>query len=308
MNILENIYYITAIIVSFGVFRGFFNLFKISSKHETLFISNFYKKILKLFYFVKTFIKWAFIYSYLYFIFWLTKDIFLIICDFIVCFGYIEYCDSISIFFRHKKFMPLYIEYKKISFFIMSICVTLIFYFIRRIIGVMPYTIIQTIFFWILFCYIKKQCESSKNFILNFSFKFFIAFITPILVKLLFAFTYTPLNNDNTVSIFEVNVIETLANIFYCDNFIYIISGILALTLFCSKWFTDVYFGYKQYIFIKNKAWQISYITNDNYALCTCNNFTIMVNVDVIKNFYMCVYDRGNYVFYEKDESKEVVL
>lgn len=43
----------------------------------------------------------------------------------------------------------------------------------------------------------------------------------------------------------------------------------------------------------------------ETYALCTYLNFMVIININIIKNNYICVYDRWNYLFYEKEKLKE---
>lgn len=315
LSILEGIYYIAGIIVSLGVFRGFFNLFKISNKYEILLISNYQKKILKYFYFIKYFILGYFIYGYFYFSYCVLYDIICIIIYWLMFFNLIYFFDDISIYISkdkiflllYKKIMQKFGNRKNIFVGVMSICLALFFYFVEKKVGAKFYTIAQILCVCILYCFISDHHLQIRNKYPNFSYKLLIIYLSPLLIKLLYVLTYTPKNNVIVLSITEDNVISALSNIAYSGNLIYIIGTILILTLCFSKCVIDIDFGYTLYIVLKNKSWQISYITNDNYAICTYGNFTIMIKVEVIKNNYVCVHEIGHYIFYEKEKFKQII-
>lgn len=112
MNTLENIYYITTIIVSLGLFRGIFNLFKISNKHEILLISNNQKKVLKYFFSIKYFIFGFFMYSYFYFCYCIIYNIMCILIYWLIISGLLYLGDDISIYiFKDKGFLSLYTSF-----------------------------------------------------------------------------------------------------------------------------------------------------------------------------------------------------
>lgn len=311
LSILEGIYYIAGIIVSLGVFRGLFNFFKISNKHEILLINNYQKKILKYLYFIKYFISVFFIYGYFYFSYCTLYDIICILIYWFMFFTIIFFFYDISKYiFKDKK---LYLKFmqkfrnKKIFCGVVSICLTLFCYFVEKKVDVKAYIIIQIVCVFILFVFASQYNFQIRNKYSNFNLRILIIFISPLLIKLLYILTYTHKNNDIVSSITEFNVISASSNIACSDNLIYIIVAIIVLASYFSKCVIDIDFGFTLYIFLKNKSWKISYITIDNYAICTYGNYTIMINVEVIKNNYVCVYEIGHYIFYEKEKFKQII-
>lgn len=313
MNILENIYYITAIAVSFGVFRGVFNLFKISNKHEVLLINNYQKKILKYFYIIKYFIFGFFMYCYFYFCYCSIYDIICILLYWFMIFCLINFLDEILLYVFKEKTLLLYKQFiqnfkdeKKIFFVIVSIFLTLIVCLIESKVNIIYYTIAQIVCLSIFyFCISKHYTQICKKY-LNFGDKLFVVYLSPLLIKLLCVLTYTSENNNTSLLISEDGVVSILSDIVHSDNFNYIFVAIFILAWLFSKNFTESFLRCSVYIMYKNRIWWISYITNDNYAICKYGKFSIMVNVDIIKNNYICVRDGWTFIFYEKEKFKEI--
>lgn len=110
-NILENVYYLTAIIVSLGIFRGFFNLMKISDKYEILLISNYHKKIIKCIIFIKYFILAFFLYCCIYTYLMIFNGKAFISIDCIMYGSLMFLCDYFSSYlFRDSNYLTLYIK------------------------------------------------------------------------------------------------------------------------------------------------------------------------------------------------------
>lgn len=313
-NILENVYYLTAIIVSFGIFRGFFNLMKISDKYEILFISDYHKKIIRCVFFVKYFIFSSFLYCCIYTYFMIFNEKAFIAIDCIMYGSLMFSCDYASSYlFRDSNYLTLYIKLmpkdinmKRCLFGIVSVGLSFLFHFISKIIGLKCYVIIQVIFFIVIYCNsIQERYIHVHNQDLDVGDKMFIIYLSPLIVKIIFIFTYELTNNDIDLSILEI--ISALYDIFYSDKFIIILGSIILLSYFYAKKCIDNYFDYTLYLEYKNKLWRIFYITNDNYALCIYLNFMVTINIDTIKNNYVCIYDRWNYLFYEREKLKEFI-
>lgn len=311
-NILENVYYLTAIIVSLGIFRGFFNLMKISDKYEILLISNYHKKIIKCIIFIKYFILAFFLYCCIYTYLMIFNGKAFISIDCIMYGSLMFLCDYFSSYlFRDSNYLTLYIKLipkdiniKRCIFVIVSVGFSFLFHFISKIIGLKCYVIIQVIFFIIIYCNLfQERYIHVHNQDFDVDDKMFIIYLSPLIIKIIFIFNYKLVNKDIDLSI--SGIISALSDIFYSDKFVIILSSIIVLSYIYAKRCIDNYFDYTLYLEYKNKLWRIFYITNDNYALCIYLNFMITINIDIIKNNYVCVYDRWNYLFYEKEKLKE---
>lgn len=160
------------------------------------------------------------------------------------------------------------------------------------------------IFFIIIYCNLfQERYIHVHNQDFDVDDKMFIIYLSPLIIKIIFIFNYKLVNKDIDLSI--SGIISALSDIFYSDKFVIILSSIIVLSYIYAKRCIDNYFDYTLYLEYKNKLWRIFYITNDNYALCIYLNFMITINIDIIKNNYVCVYDRWNYLFYEKEKLKE---
>lgn len=313
-NILENVYYLTAIIVSFGIFRGFFNLMKISDKYEILLISSYHKKIIRCILFVKYFILGNFLYCYIYICFMIFNEKAFIAIDCIMYSSLMFSCDYISAYlFRDSNYLTLYIKLipkninmKRCLFGIVSIGLSYLFHFISKIIGLKCYCIIEVIFFIVIYCNLfQERYIHVHNQDFDVGGKAFIICISPIVIKVIYIFNYEPINDTTNLSI--SNAISVLSGIIYSNEFIIILIAIILLSFLYAQKCIDNYFDCTLYLEYKNKLWTIAYITNDNYALCSYLNFMVMINIDIIKDNYVCVYNRYNYFFYEKEKLKELI-
>ena len=125
-----------------------------------------------------------------------------------------------------------------------------------------------------------------------------------LLLKILYFFSNPPKFNVNRFSIayFKRNLLD----IYHSKNFILIFIVIFILILINTSYITNLYFNLSSFLIYQNRTWNISYITTDNYAICSYNNYIIIIKTDIIKNNYICIKNNDGYYFYEKEKFKEI--
>ncbi len=134
LPILEGIYYITTIIVSFISFRSLFRIFTTSDQYETIFVNNTHKIWIKRGYFIKIFIRLTISYSYIFYGFCLFGNTILKIFNFILYFSILMCCEYFFVLlFKENFIIQIYTNFllqkqiNKESFvFILSIFFTIL--------------------------------------------------------------------------------------------------------------------------------------------------------------------------------------
>lgn len=313
LSILEGLYYLVTIVVSAGFLRYVFRIFMISNKIEILLTSNPQRHILKLWFFIKFFLLYFFLCIYIVYFINSYQIGFQFIDFFTFSFVffffdkiYISLLDNTLLLKVYTKFVK---KFKKKRFFfilLLSLVLTIITYYLGKIIDY-DYKVISVSLLVGIIVFINVSNEinttivHSKKFILDYIFAFL--FLTPLIIKILLIFIKNTI--FHITDLVSSDIVEHICSIYYDENSKLVLLVLCLLSLLFAICGVSKIFYFNSFLIYKNRQWEIAYITVDKYAICVYNNYTFMINTDIIKNNYICENYGDNFYFREKGDIEE---
>lgn len=338
MDILECMYYITSIAVSFFAIYSTCTGLKIVTRSEIIFLNSIQKLLLKHFMFFRFVLSYMVVYASSL-MFKLVSDNF-ILYDFVFYFIVLISCDfskylkslgslNYVLYKCSKKYLHLKnkqllfkISSWKTALYMQIICKCFLSVLLSIVSHVMlvvfkaKFILFQMVIFLFVWLYIdKKQIYSSKcrkylkdyeafkwkvNYIILYVYEQFMI-IKLIAYKICLNITITYEN------VLQINYKELIYSTVQDKQNGKIFLFILFFSLIEAFIYSYRIFDIHAYLKCYGKMWQIISVSKNDYLLCTCNNAELMIKVENVKDDFFCLVLESNFYFYEKEEILKIL-